>query len=114
MYTIPQITSDALQQNTYILWDGSQVQITLFYCIRQQAWFIRNLTYGSFILNNFRVHISPNMFHQFRNEIPFGLACYSVDGREPDLQQDFSSGNYNLFFITPSEMAEYGAYLTGV
>lgn len=113
MNIIQQITSAPFQQQVLILPDGTSMSMTLYFMPMQQGWFITNLTYKDFVINGLRITVSPNMLNQFRNQIPFGLACFSVDNREPSLQQDFSSGNASLYILTSDEVSEYARLLSG-
>lgn len=113
MYIIQQITSAPLQQMTLVLPDGTSMSMTLYFAPMQYAWVITNLTYNTFILNGLRVTTSPNMLNQFINQIPFGLACFTVNNREPMLQQDFSSGNSQLFILSQAECQQYETLLNG-
>lgn len=113
MYQIQNITTDPLQQQTVILPDGTQMVITLNFVPMQQGWFITLLTYGSFIIQGVRVVNSPNMLYQYRNVIPFGLACFSTDEREPSLQEDFSSQASILYILTAAEVQVYTEFLSG-
>lgn len=51
------------------------------------------------------------MLNQFRNQIPFGLGCFTTLLREPTQQQDFSTGNFNLYILSQSEVTEYANLL---
>lgn len=113
MYIVQQITSDPFQVQTLVLPDGTTTMITMLFVPMQFGWFITNLTYGSFVLNGVRISNSPNILNQFRNQIPFGLACYSTQNREPMLQQDFSSGASILYILTAAETQEYASFLNG-
>jgi hypothetical protein len=44
---------------------------------------------------------------QYMNQIPFGLACYSKQNREPSLQNDFLSGATSLYILSEAECQEY-------
>jgi hypothetical protein len=111
MYLIQQITSDPLQKQTLILPDGTSLSLTINFVPMQYGWFITSLVYGSFVLNGLRITNSPNMLHQFKNQIPFGLACFSSENREPTQQQDFSSGASNLYILSAAEVAQYAGLL---
>lgn len=111
MYIVQQITTAPYQQMTLILQDGTSLSMTIYFVPMQQAWFINNLTYKTFILNGLRITVSPNMLNQFRNQIPFGLACYSKNNREPSLQEDFSSGNCTLYLLSQEEVNQYAQLL---
>lgn len=100
------------QVQNLVLPDGSNLQITFTFVPMQNAWFIKNLTYGSFILNGVKVTNSPNILYQFRNQIPFGLACFSTNDREPQFQADFSSKASILYLLTAAEVKEYTEFLS--
>ena len=113
MFYIQEITNDSKQKHNLILEDGSSVDLTIHFSPMQYGWFITELTYGNFTLNGLRITNSPNMLHQFRNQIPFGLACFSDADREPALQQDFSSGASKLYILSQAEVELYTEYLSG-
>ena len=115
MLQIQHITDDAFQQQTVTLEDGSSFTFTLYFRPLQQAWFITNFTYQDFTLTELKVCVSPNMLFQFQNQLPFGLACFSAGNREPQLQQDFSSGAAKLFVLTKAQVTAYSEFIkTGV
>ena len=113
MLLITQVSSNPLQERTFLLGDGSQFTFSLYFVPLQAGWFIPQLVYGDFTINGLRISNSPNMLHQFRNQLPFGLACYSDANREPALQEDFSSNASRLYVLTADEVQEYQGYLTG-
>lgn len=113
MLLIQQITDDPLQKFNLILPDGSSLGLQIYFVPMQLGWFITELTYGDFVLNGVRITNSPNMLYQFRNQIPFGLACFSSHNREPSQQQDFSSNASLLYILTADEVAEYTRFLQG-
>lgn len=111
MYKIEDITSDAYQKHTLVLSDGTSFSITLYYMPMQYGWFIKEFIYGTFTLNGLRICNNPNMLYQFKNKVPFGLACFSKDNREPMLIDDFSSGNSVLYVLTSEEVTYYESVL---
>lgn len=111
MYQIQTITTDALQVQNFTLADGTQLTITFYFRPRQYGWFINNLTYGSFLLNGLRMTNSPNMLRQFKNQIPFGLACITNGLREPTQQADFASGAAKLYILSSSEVEAYEEFV---
>ena len=114
MLLIPNVSADPLQQQTLVLDNGSTFTFTLYYVPLQIGWFITSLTYGSFTLQGLRVTVSPNMLYQFKNQIPFGIACLpnSVN-REPTQLQDFEAGAFSLYVLTAAEVAQYTTLLQG-
>lgn len=111
MLKVPQISNDPWQKQNLILPDGSLVGITVRFVPMQYGWFFDEITRNDFTLYGLRITNSPNMLHQFRNKIPFGIACYSQQNREPSQQDDFISGASTLYLLSEEEVAEYTAYL---
>lgn len=115
MYQINQITNDPVQTQNLLLPDGTQIILGLQFTQQQYGWFFTSVEYDTddFLLQGIRVCNSPNMLHQWRNLIPFGIACYSPSNREPQFLQDFVSGNSVLYILTAAEVAAYAEFLSG-
>ncbi len=113
MFLIQQITSEPRQTQELILADGSLVSLSIYFIPMQYGWFITNLTFNDFVLNGVRITNSPNILFQFHNQIPFGLACFSKANREPSFQDDFSSGNSQLYILSQAEVDAYVEFLSG-
>lgn len=113
MQIIQQITSDAKQKQTFVLPDGTTFDLELSYKTQQIGWFITKLTYLDFTLENMRICTSPNILHQFRNQLPFGIGCFVTDNDEPTQQQDFSSGRASLLLLTQEEVLEFYEVVSG-
>lgn len=117
MNLITQITENPSQSQVITIDDGSSFSFTIQFIPMQICWVITNLTYGKFQINGVTITVSPNIFYQFMNQIPFGIACYpgsDQSGRNPSQQQDFSSGAFNLFLLTQAETQQYAQLLSGV
>lgn len=113
MLQVLDITNAARQRMTLTLYNGEVAEIEIYYQPQQQGWFITELNYGdTFTLKGVRITNSPNFLRQYKNFIPFGLACFSDNGRDPMLQQDFSSGTNRLFILSEAEVLEYEEYLS--
>lgn len=111
MLLIQRVTLNALQAQTLVLDDGTSFSITMYYRPLQQGWFLDSLIYGDFEVRGIRIVNSPNMLQQWRNKLPFGLACFTEGNREPTLQEDFSTRAAKLYVLTAAEVAEYQEYL---
>jgi hypothetical protein len=111
MLRITNITLDSRQRQTVALPDGTSFRMVLYYVPLQYGWFLPEISYQDFIVNGLRVVNSPNLLHQFRNQIPFGLACFTEDKREPMFQEDFNSGFAKLYVLTEAEKEEFTEYL---
>ena len=113
MKLIQGITDSAYQESTVTLDDGTTFTIDIRFVPMQYGWFIDRLVYEDFTYYNLRICNSTNILHQFRNKIPFGLACVSVDDREPSLQEDFLNGSSKLYLLSEDETLEYARVLSG-
>lgn len=115
MFSIQQVTNDPKQKQVLLLDDGTSLSLTIRFVPLQLGWFIDNLTYTAtgFELNGMRVTNQPNMLRQFKNQIPFGLACFSRSDREPSQQNDFSSGASKLYILSAAEVQAYEDFLSG-
>lgn len=112
MNLINQITNNSRQRQIVPLEDGSSFELAIYFMPMQYGWFIEELIYGDFTLKCLRITNSPNMLRQFQNKLPFGLACISLDEREPSQQEDFSSGASALYVLTAAEVEQYEDYLS--
>lgn len=107
MYQITQIPDYAVQNRILVLYDGSSLSLSMTFRRSQVGWFA-DLEYGTtFTIKGLRIVNSPNLLHQWRNLIPFGLACYSTANREPTQLQDFSSGDSKLYLLNATEVQAY-------
>lgn len=112
MNLINQITNDTRQKQSVPLEDGTTFNISIYFVPMQKGWFIEELTYGDFKVTCMRIVNSPNILRQFKNKLPFGLACISNEDREPALQNDFISGASNLYVLSEAELEQYEDYLS--
>lgn len=110
MLQVDNLSDDADQLTRVVLSDGSLVVIELFYRAATQRW-TADVTRGTFTVNNINLCVHPNLLRDWRNVIPFGLACTSTDGGDPVLLEDFANGRVQLFVL---EAADVGAVETNV
>lgn len=115
MQLINGLTSNPKQQIPVILADGTTLNIGLAFFSMQSGWFFTSLNWnnGQWVENGRRVVSHPNMLRQYRNIIPFGLACFTTGNREPTQQQDFSSGASALYILSASEVLDFEVWLQG-
>lgn len=113
MRKINNISQDPKQKITVPLENGNSFTMSIFYSPRRMCWFIKELSYNDFILRGYRIYNSDNILHQFRNRVPFGLACYSVNSIDPKLIDDFELENSSLYLLDSSEVERYTRFLSG-
>jgi hypothetical protein len=107
MLLILGLTEAPLQKTAQVLPDGSIATFTFYYMPMQQNWFIRELEYEGRIIRNIRITTYPNVLDQWRNILPFGLACVTVDNRNPSFQEDFATGASKLYILDESDVDAY-------
>lgn len=112
MYQIQNLTANAKQKQTLILPDGGKIFLSIEFCSMQLGWYIVEMTYNTFSLKGYRIFNSPNMLYQFRNQIPFGLACFSTQKREPTLKEDFLTEASILYILTADEVQQYTDFIS--
>lgn len=111
MFIIQQVTNSPNQKQTIILQDGSSLTIQMEFVSMQYGWFFTQINYKDFILQGLRITVGPDMLYQFRNQIPFGLACFTNQNREPTQLEDFSSGSFQLYILSAAEVEAVRVYL---
>ncbi len=112
MLLINELTDDFKQKHTITLPNGKQTELTLEFKPQQIGWFM-TLTYEDFTVTGYRVTTNPNFIRQFKNLVPFGLACFVEENQEPMFQEDFSSGRAKLYILTEDEVGELEGIIGG-
>lgn len=113
MKLIQNITDSPLQKTSVLLDDGTTFVMELYYIDMQLGWFINRLEYGDFVLKGKRLCTSPNILHQFKNVLPFGIACVTTEDREPSLIEDFLTGASKLYILEKDETDQYQDFISG-
>ncbi len=106
------INDDLRQQHQIGLEDGTRFSMLLEYSTISLGWYI-SLVYGEFKLPNLRVTTSPNFLQQYRNRIPFGIGCMTIENQEPTTPQDFLTERSKLMLLSAEEVSLYGEILSG-
>ena len=116
MQQIQGITSQPNQQMTIKLPGGTSLILSMLYRTSQSGWFFTGLNWnnGQWVENGRRVVSHLNMLRQYINQIPFGLACFTTNNREPTQQQDFASGASGLYLLSASEVQEVETLIQGL
>ena len=105
MLYINKITGDASQQLTLIGIPTVQVGMTLRFMPRIQRWEM-GVTWNDFDVEGIGVVCSMNLLRQFRNVIPFGISCITMNSLDPYRQQDFVNQVANLYLLTSADVAQ--------
>lgn len=103
MISIDNLSNDAFQSTTIVLSDGTKVIINLNFLPAIQRWSL-DVGYGDFNANGLMLTIHPNLLREWKNVIPFGLSCTTIDGADPFAVSDFSSKRSTLYVLDTSDV----------
>jgi len=105
------ITNDPMQQFVLDGIPGIQISVLLRFLPRIQIWNM-DITSGSFTAQGIPLVASPNLLRQWRNIIPFGMACANIYKLDPYQLNDFVSGNSTLYLLDSTDVqnVENGIY----
>lgn len=104
MLYINKITSDPSQNINLTGIPNLNIAMTLRYLARMQLW-VMGLKFGTTTINGIMVTTAPNMLRQFKNNMPFGIACLKADGLDPYYLTDFSTQAANLYLLNSDDVA---------
>jgi hypothetical protein len=105
---VQRISNASKQQLTLIAADGTLISFYLYYAPTQQAWFC-DINDGSFVVDGLQIMVSPNMLHQWKNILTYGIMVYSSDGYEAQNIDDFQQGRIQLYLLSADEVASVEA-----
>lgn len=98
MYQLTSLGSESKQQIVMLLDDGSRVTLKFEYKANQLGWFF-GIQYNDINYQNIRLTTSYNILRAYRNYLPFGLRCDTVDDEEPMDIGDFLSGYATVYLL---------------
>ncbi len=110
MTKIQGIDQTAAQLFTLVLPDQSTCTLTLYFDDLQTGWFC-DVAYQDFAVKGMRVTCNLNILAQHSNILPFGLACFTNQGQEPQFLQDFVAGNASLCLLDETDLANLETYI---
>lgn len=102
MRQIDKLTSDAQQNYILVGEAGELINFTLRYLPRVLSWMI-DISYKDFVSNGFVMTVSPNILHNYRNILPFGILVTSEDDLDPLYQNDFISGRIKVYLLNNAD-----------
>lgn len=103
MRQLTELTNEFKQSFVFRTEANQNFNFYLEFIPSQQSWYY-NLSYGNLTLNGQRLATSPNILRQFRNLLPFGIACITDDASEPFLIDDFITERVKVYLLTPSDV----------
>lgn len=105
MTQIDNLTDFANQQTVLILDDGNTAAVNFVFDAATERWVI-SVTYGTKVLNGIGLCCSPNILRQWKNVLPFGLACVTADQTDPFDINDFASGRVKMYLLTAADVEQ--------
>lgn len=87
--------------------------VQLYYRQSLPGWFFTSLNWnnGQWQENGRRIVTHPNMLRQYQNILPFGMACQTVNNREPTQIEDFASGASSLYLLTAQDVIDVNTFI---
>lgn len=105
MTTIDNLTGFADQQTVLILDSGLTATLELVYNGATERWTM-NLNYNGKAYNGIGICDYPNVLRQWKNILPFGVACATSDQTDPFNINDFATGRVTLYLLTAADVLE--------
>lgn len=103
MLYINKITNAAQQQLILTGIPGLQITMTLRFMPRVQRW-VMGVKWQDFEAEGIVLVGSLNLLRQFKNTLPFGIACLRADGLDPYQIDDFQNEVANLYLLDSTDV----------
>lgn len=102
---ITNLTNFADQITQLQLVDGSIVTMELIYQGATERW-IMNISYGDFEDDGIGVCCYPNLLRQWKEILPFGIACVTADQTDPFDINDFATGRAIIYLLDSADIIQ--------
>lgn len=110
MFKLTTLSNEPNQQISITLNDTDRVVLTFEYRPNQLGWFF-SFEYNEQLYQNIRLTTAYNILRAYRNWLPFGLRCDTLDNEEPIDLNDFATGYATIYLIPQKELSVIeGAY----
>lgn len=103
MYLLTNLGSEPKQKLTMMLDDNTRLVLKFEYRANQKGWFF-GFNYGDEEYSNIRLTTSYNILRAYRNWLPFGIRCETVDTGEPIGIDDFITGYAQVYLLTRDDV----------
>lgn len=104
MTLIDNLTAFSDQVTNLLLTDGTVATVRFKFDGATERWRI-DVTHGTHVLNGIGLCCSPNILSQWRDVIPFGLACVTADQTDPFRSTDFAVGRVKMYLLDRADVA---------
>lgn len=102
MNSIDNLVKSSNQQTTVLLPGGETADVGMLFHEATERW-VMNISYGDRLILGVGVAFHANLLRQWKNTLPFGIACITQDQTDPFRVDDFSSGRAVLYLLTSSD-----------
>lgn len=103
MYKIEILSDEPKQKFTVQLDSGERVVFHFEYRPNQIGWFF-SFEYNDEKYQNIRLTTSYNILRAYRNWLPFGLRCDTLDDEEPIDLDDFATKYATVYFLNSKDV----------
>ena len=103
MYLLTNLANEPKQRLSMVLEDNTRLDLTFEYRENQAGWFF-GFTYGEKTYQNIRLTTAYSILRAYRNLLPFGLRCDTVDNGEPIDIDDFVTGYAAVYLLTKEDV----------
>lgn len=103
MFKFTQLANEPKQEIKMILDNSNTVTFYFEYKPNQLGWFF-GFQYNDINYQNIRLTTTYNVLRAYRNYLPFGLRCDTLDGEEPLDINDFSTGYATVYLLTKADV----------
>lgn len=79
--------------------------------IEQSGRWVFDISYEGYTAKGLNLCCHPNLLRQWRNKIPFGLACITPDYTDPFTVEDFVNGRASVYLLTEQDVVDVEATL---
>ena len=114
MQRITTIDSDAYQEVSYILEDGTKTTLTLRFLPTQRRWLLDVVDESGFEVHGLYVCCHPNLLDKWHNIIDYGISVSTNDMIDPYRQEDFDTGYAYLSMLDSIEKDSITGFLDGI
>lgn len=105
MTQIDNLTDFANQQTVLILDDGTTAAVDLVFHGGTERW-IMSVEYLGRSYNGIGLCDHPNILRQWKNTLPFGLACVTADQTDPFNVNDFSTERVKMYLLNAADVLQ--------
>lgn len=103
MYRLNVLGNEPRQTFTVSVGENIKIPMSFEYRANQTGWFF-SFEYNGERYENIRLTTSYNLFRAYRNWLPFGLRCDTLDGLEPMDLNDFVTGYATVYILDKTDI----------